>query len=933
MKVIKPVNLSVGYRNFTIGSDDYMCITIHIGFSLSTSEFVDEQKMWKTIGSKPTQIFDSFFPKTRGEFIIRGAFFPTLDDKSEGNGTVKATLWPQGDNTKPIVDKRLIVHQHRKWGDTIAGVRPVRIDRGNNESIELDYQNAFGGKNFPSNPDGKGLNDDLLPCVEYHDQLVASKSDRPKPASYGPIPQFAEPRSKFVGTIDDEYLQFSGRGFPKDFSLKYFDEVPDDQAIEGYFQGGETFELQGMTEKKRSLTGIVPTYVGRVFIERSIELGQENANKYEEVETVFDTLWLVPNEDLGVCSYRCIVPDVGTGYGSKSPRLSAVLAAFEDKKDEPRKPEHYFEEFRKRTSSEERYKHLLNGLPLVPMGMKNPIEQLVDDSESSVQNYMLEHSKKLIDEQKILADTAQTEAFDEAKAILNANEVLVDKIEGANALADVESSSPGSESAIIGLINRISPGLAEGKKLDLAALDLSALDELQEKLSGEADKAKAEALERANQQLQTFESFPPGLEKEKGLKAARSTIEALTLPRPWARLEIKEHIEKFRAPLEQMTDEQIAGNRELVSAIDQAEEAISQAEDGFRKGHLLSAHTMMPARSPHPGKEGKLRESLLKNYALREKISGNDFACIDLSGLDLSGIDLSHCFLEGVNFSKCILKDVNFSQSILTTASFSGASIEDADFSDANLGGCDFTATNSKATNFSRVILSGANLVDSEFDRCEFGRVLLTKDHIDRARIIHSKFSQSIFHDCLFTDCDFTGTEIPKSVFVKSELRNHVFDSANLDSTSFLECHIEGYSCNNVSHINTRYFHGTSITRATYENCHMDTSSFRGAKISDSSFRECRLNKSDFCEAALVNSEFNLCHLRGASFLDSKLRGVRFLMSDLMTCSLVNADLFGADFSGSSLFGADFLQANMGENRFENSNLDASILKEWQPKR
>ena len=80
--------------------------------------------------------------------------------------------------------KSLRVVGPRVWTDRVG--RPIS-DPQPFTRMPITWANAFGGPTYAQNPVGTGLDTPRLPSVESTAEIVRSRSDRPAPASLGPI--------------------------------------------------------------------------------------------------------------------------------------------------------------------------------------------------------------------------------------------------------------------------------------------------------------------------------------------------------------------------------------------------------------------------------------------------------------------------------------------------------------------------------------------------------------------------------------------------------------------------------------------------------------------------------------------------------------------------------------------------------------------------
>lgn len=157
------------------------------------------------------------------------------------------------------IDKRLLVTGDRTWGRPVGG--PTRPEPFT--SMPIVYERAFGGtvaaepNKFAMddrNPVGIGFEGAVsadpgvksrLPNVEYIDDRMSAPSDRIRPAGFGIISRAWQPRLRYAGTYDNEWLTGQCPLLPLDFDPRYFQSAPADQQIAAV-NGGENVVIDNM---------------------------------------------------------------------------------------------------------------------------------------------------------------------------------------------------------------------------------------------------------------------------------------------------------------------------------------------------------------------------------------------------------------------------------------------------------------------------------------------------------------------------------------------------------------------------------------------------------------------------------------------------------------------------------------------------------------
>jgi hypothetical protein len=158
------------------------------------------------------------------------------------------------------VQKRLRVFGDRIWERsamrTVTASPPLRF-----ESMPMIYERAYGGwdkhdadpgnhRLEARNPTGTGfaLNDDgcvgqMLPNIEYPNELIGSYEDRPSPAGFNAVECHWSPRRELAGTYDSQWREHRFPLWAEDFDTRYHNCAPADQQAPGFLRGGEPVRL------------------------------------------------------------------------------------------------------------------------------------------------------------------------------------------------------------------------------------------------------------------------------------------------------------------------------------------------------------------------------------------------------------------------------------------------------------------------------------------------------------------------------------------------------------------------------------------------------------------------------------------------------------------------------------------------------------------
>jgi len=360
MNIIKPLQLGVLHKSFTYLKKDVFSLSIPIAFSLIDGEILLEQKLWSTISEQMEgEIFDGAMPKKIGEVLVCGDFIAPNSHSVEA-GSVHLTLGRQDDKGvyQSFVNKELAIFGDRHWyklfgaGLGVSTAKPMT-------KMKISYSNSYGGEGFEINPEGKGykaididgIETQHLPNIEYKNNLSTSSSKTMPPASLGRVDIMWQSRISLAGTYDEAYINEIMPGLPNDINWLYFNDAAEDQWLPNYFVGDEIYTISNMNAIHREFKGQLPPIYGRGFVNQ--RCGDEIV--FKEIKTKLDTLWLFPNEAMGVMIYRGTIE----GFSDDGTDIESLLLACESRHDTPRSLAHYQDQMTKRICPDHGYKYAL----------------------------------------------------------------------------------------------------------------------------------------------------------------------------------------------------------------------------------------------------------------------------------------------------------------------------------------------------------------------------------------------------------------------------------------------------------------------------------------------------------------------------------------------------------------------------------------------
>ena len=185
--------------------------------------------------------------------------------------------------------------------------------------MPLSYDAAFGGLDnlspdpskheaWSSNPIGRGffpessgsqIDNKRLPNTEEPGKPVASPKGNYVPMGFGPIGRAWQPRPRYAGTYDQDWIDNVFPFLPSDFDDRYYQCAPLDQQVE-YLRGGEEVTLLNLTPQGETAFRLPRREVPVTFFLKSYE--------EKEVDAVCDTLIIEPDLGRFVMVWRAALP-------------------------------------------------------------------------------------------------------------------------------------------------------------------------------------------------------------------------------------------------------------------------------------------------------------------------------------------------------------------------------------------------------------------------------------------------------------------------------------------------------------------------------------------------------------------------------------------------------------------------------------------------
>ncbi len=917
MKTIQPLQLSLLTKNYTWQKNNHLVLTSLLGFPLSGGRPLLEQDLWTKLNEAlGDNILDLGMPKPNGEVIL----YANYNSPEDGPVTAGRAVLQCGS-----VDKELAVIGNRYWRAMIGPSEPEPFT-----TMPLSYEYAFGGEKYNKNTVGKGMETvDVfgeqrvpLPNIEYPDRLITSEGERPEPAGFAALDIMWQQRQKRAGTYDEKWAQEYCPAYPLDLDWHHFNAAPEDQWVEDFWTGNESYSLYNMHPEQSVIQGRLPNFHGRCFV---VPKSPEKLQLIE-VEQRLETIYFFPEQDLGVLLWRGVIEVVEDDCFD----MQALVCAFEDAGVSPRPIEHYQQAYDDREDPDLQLKYMNNTEDLIPERVPCGY-RYVTLSEEDVNMPMLENMFAGAEEQK-------NEAIAQAKGKIDELKQQLEQMK--------DSLPPGVYNEKMAELNK-EIDFPEFKVPDKAER-LKMLDE--ELLTERIDFSKLESDIKAQVEdgkdlarkklLETYDDM-----KAKGIEEAKLTpiTEALEnidlppkLPRPYVddiRLQLDEQLNNIEKQKQQILDNggDVSSFPEIDIDFDALFAKFKQMEVMQKDGYRLSAHNGDPGRHPHDRPLSEVKSELLEAYKNGETLKNRDFACIDLSHQNLRGIDLAGAYLEQVDFSGAILDNANLSGAILAGANLSGTSLKGANLHKANLGKVNFSHAEIQYSNFKQAILEQSQFDKTTINHCDLTEMNTTGAIFNEVDFSHSSMNHFSVDELDLSSCKFDYCCLDDSSFTKCQLNHASFRHVSMIKANFSECQIDHANFSEANLENIRFHEECQLNHANFSASNLDKAVLLYANLENAKFDEASFHLADFSRSNLQGASFHRAIGKKSQFVKSNLATARMTSMNMMEGSLMKARLTSADFSDSNLYAVDFMNATVGGTNFSGANLDMSQLEDWHP--
>ncbi|WP_396586389.1 DUF2169 domain-containing protein [Bermanella sp. R86510] len=911
MNVIQPLDLETGYRTFSFRGDNYLVVSTKLYFPLQGGNPIIFPSAYEALSALPTPFIDEGLPKVNPEYLLMGnAQVPNKNPISAMPVHVKIAN----------LDKKLHVTGDRYWTGGLGGT-------SNPEpfvEMPLTWTQAFGGKEYPANPQGCGidkkekyLGEDCvkMPNVEYPRQMLTSLSQRPKPAGFSSLMPDHPDRLKYMGTYNETWLKEDFPGYPKDFSFDALNCAYDDQRFSQELTGGESFSLHGFHHDFTEISGVLPKFKVKSFlVKKGIELADLQESDLEALSPKLDTVVFFPNQLMGMLIYRATVK-IDSTDGSD---YQYLLSAYEDESTKRSKHD-YLNSLVGRIHPELNMRYALTTKDLIPESVPCGMARLMEQ-DSDPKQLLAEHIEARSQE---AYEQGVSDLKEQLEAIIAQQKAQgIDTTMLEQQLKDVGNPTKDEwQLKFEAISDRIAPIDEKTGQVDLVRVDFTAFDDLS-KLSEEyaqfqKDKAK---LQLANQVEQAKQNGQEEAAKQLSDMTARMDLPP-TLPRPAT-------VDDVVANLQAIQQQSPSQDMDIDAIKVKLEAAFKAQVEGYKMG----AHLMQKGTPPLADKKTIYQQEVIELIEKRQSLRFLDLAGLDFSNMNLTGVDFSNCHLEQCNFSHANLTDANLDSAIAAHCDFSYANLDNTNLNNANIG----------ASDFKHATINTKQSQSIECGKSDFSYAHISKlDLSDSLNLLEVVFYQTEFNNVCLNDATFIETDFNQTIMKDCELESVTFQQCSLNSSQFKECTL--LSCNFIeSSINTcqfafsdltnsRFLNKSSLKNSTFYHSILADCTLRDINLTHAQFIQCTLLRADFSESDASYSIFDASIGKDALFMKTKLQKANLSNANFMFSNFMQADLVEADLSRGNFYGCEFLGVYVHKTDFSRSILDGTKLEEWRP--
>lgn len=802
-------------------------------------DFMTEQEVWPWLLAHFTdQLFDAAFKKDRGVFGVAGSAY------APGNQPITAMAVRA---QVGALQKTLHVHGDRRWEKSIGW----QISAAQAfTSMPLTLKRAFGGDGCPENPHGKGWfsgdepdQGQPLPNVELPDEPLLTPTDRPEVATFSMLPAGSPSRMRWVGQVDAAWQRERFPWLPDDTDPRWFDGVPSDQGQNAYWQGTETWSVQGMHPELAHVSGVLPGLRPRLLVRQ--QSVNDDAISVSEAHLDLDTVWLFPNEQRVMVMYRASIP-----VTCEDATDIVALGVFTETRDTT--PLTLLEWQERWTEQEQKERGPATSTVAVPVGTAAASLSQSDDAAAAQQQ--AKNAQWLDDLTSDIQNSLDEGAHE-------ANVAIAKVVEDTRSVADLD------------LPKITAPRITAFPPLQTTKVNW---DTFETDLNADIEAA----LQEGRTQMQTTvreAAQHAGLDPDELMDHVRAVQDA---PDTTHDKGIVEEVASIADMPEDIRQHILDKAQSLQDSLDTMDAEFGDLDPSFSA--LLA-----------PGHIAETESQTLNRDQVLERLA----AGTSLSGAILTDLDLSAVVFEGADLSQAVVTNCNFTGADLSAAVLDQARLVGCNLTQANLAGASLDRIDIEDTALFQADCKGVHLTRASVASCDLSRSNWTDATLDGSKIGESVLDDAVFIQATMRAINLWEVRGQRVDFRRAQLAGLRIDSdTDLSQANFEQADLQGCSLQD-SNLSGAVFNEAMLDGAFIKNCILDQSvgwraSAKAADFKGSSWQGARWLAANFMTASfdstrLENVDFSGTNLHAADVRTAYVKGLQLQGALLTRCDVL----------------------------------------------
>lgn len=825
MKIYKPddVLLLQGYH--ARGGKPALMVTLAYVVNADGTR-MNEHEVWPWLLTHFTdEPFDTGFKKDRGVFGVAGAAYAPAGQRVRAMavhvqmGALHKTLHVQGD---------------RVWEQGLTGWQIGAAKEF--DTMPITLSRAFGGGASPENPYGLGYVEgsepspgQALPNIELPDDPIVSFSDRPAVATFSALPAGAASRMRWVGRVDAAWERQRFPWLPDDTDPRWFDGVPSDQGHDRYWDGTESWSVQGMHPDQAQVSGQLPGIRPRLLL-RSNE-HPDSAVPASEAELDLDTVWLFPGEQRVMVMFRAAV-----AVSREDAADIAALGVFTEMAGDPsRTTAEWDKHWRELENTDVQEEPLV--VPVVADDAE--LAQIRAEHDAAVQAWADDMHKDI---QQSLDDGAQ-----------EANRVMARMERDMGGFADLDL--PRAEAPRIIPLSVMQPA---------ESADSLSAEEFEERLATQIQASLDDG--RAAMEQNVREVAPQlGLDADELLEQLDEAAQSSAMQEDKT---LVQHLAEIDMP-DDVRDEFMAKAEAFQGQMDQTQSEL---------GAMMAVPVVVPG--PSEAAAGAAAPTLTVTDVQERLAAGQPLTGAVLSDLDFKGRDL-----QGADFRAALISQCDFSTAVLHNATFDQAQVSGCVFDQTDLHESSWHDTDVSESRFAGANLEHARLTNATFLKCQFEQACLNHAVLDGSSLGESGFDGASFVQACLLMTTLWSCRGKAVDFSQGKLDGIRIDTdTELRHARFVQASLSGASLQN-SRFNDSNFNEAILSDAFISGCDLSgtrgwqadarRADFKGTCLRNARWIAANFMEASFDHAVLENLDLSGSNLHAIETRTATVRGVQ----------------------------------------------------------